>query len=141
MQIKIRIKALGKKRDILRPTPYEIPDSVDSLRSLLTAIVETEVEKYNNKDPNAQFVLPLTAEELDDRATVGKVGFGRVYSDKKADPQKAVANALQCWEDGLVRVFMNDAELTELDVALTIPEEAEFTFIRFSFLAGRTWWW
>lgn len=140
MQIKIRIKALGKKRDILRPTPYEIPDSVDSLRSLLTAIVETEVEKYNNKDPNAQFVLPLTAEELDDRATVGKVGFGRVYSDKKADPQKAVANALQCWEDGLVRVFMNDAELTELDAALTIPEEAEFTFIRFSFLAGRTWW-
>lgn len=139
MQIKIRIKALGKKKDVLQPTPYEIPDSVDSLRFLLTALVESEVEKYNNKGTDVQLVPWLTEEQIEDQAAVGKVGFGRIYSDKKANPAKAVANALCCWEDGMVRVFMNDAELTELDAPLEIPVDAVFTFIRLTFLAGRLW--
>ena len=52
MQITIRIKSLGRKRDILCPVAYEIPDSINSLRLLLTALVELEVEKYNSKGTN-----------------------------------------------------------------------------------------
>ena len=61
------------------------------------------------------------------------------FKEKKADPGKAVANAIQCWEDGLVRVFMNDEELAELDAPLTIEAQAVFTFMRLTFLAGSIW--
>ena len=139
MHAYVRVKAIGKKKDILPPTPYEIADGVSTLRQLLTEIVQTEVEKYNAKENGAQIIPFLTKEELNDQAEAGKVSFGTVYSDKKANLKKAQDNAVQCWKDGLVRVFMNDDELTELDVPIQISVNAVFTFIRLTFLTGVMW--
>ncbi len=139
MDVFVHVKNLGKKKDILPPTPYEIADGVSTLRQLLTEIVRTEVEKYNAKENGAQIIPFLTKEELNDQAEAGKVSFGTVYSDKKANLKKAQNNAVQCWKDGLVRVFMDDEELTELDAPIQIPENAVFTFIRLTFLTGVMW--
>ncbi len=139
MKIYVRVKTLGKKKDILVPTEYVVPEGIVSLRMLLTAIVEQEVNAYNQKDMDVQMLPFLTQEQLDDQAATGKVSFGRVYSDKKADAPKAVANAIQCWEDGLVHVFQNDTELTTLDDPIEIRENDVFTFIRLTFLAGSMW--
>lgn len=139
MQIYVRIKSVGKRKDILAPTPYTISDSIENLRQLLTVIAETEVAKYNQKEADAQLIPYLTQEEVDAQADMGKVSFGQIYSAHKANREKAVENVIQCWEDGLVRVFMEDTELTELDAPLTIAEGAVFTFIRLTFLAGRMW--
>lgn len=137
MRIYIRMKAAGKHRDVLEPTPYTIPDGISNLRQLLTAVVESEVDRYNGKSP--QTVSFLTAGQLDSQAAVGKISFGAVFSDRKAGKGKAVENAIRCWQDGLVRVFLNGTELTELDAGLSIPEDGELTFIRLTFLAGRMW--
>ena len=139
MDIYVRVKAIGKRKDILAPALYTIPDGICSLRQLLTAVVQKEVDRYNNKEAEAQLISFLTQQELDDQAKIGKVSFGSIYSDKKADPGKAVANAIGCWEDGLVRVFMNDEEVTDLDTKLVIEEQAIFTFMRLTFLAGSIW--
>ena len=139
MDIYVRVKALGKHKDILAPTPYAIPDGICSLRQLLTAVVQKEVAQYNSKQAEAQLIPFLTQQELDNQAKIGKVSFGTIYSDKKADPGKAVTNAIQCWEDGLVRVFMNEEELTDLDAPLTIEAQSVLTFIRLTFLAGSIW--
>lgn len=139
MQVYIRMKAAGKRRDILQPTAYPIPDTVASLRQLLTAVVEREVDRYNSKDPDTRMIPFLTQRQIDDQAEAGKVSFGTVFSDQKAHKGKAVDNAIQCWRDGLVRVFLNETELTQLDTPLSIPENAELTFIRLTFLAGRMW--
>lgn len=139
MEIYVRVKSLGKRKDILAPTPYSLPDGVGSLRQLFTAVVQAEVDSYNSKETEAQLIPFLTREALEDQAKTGKVSFGRIYSDKKANPRKAIDNALQCWQDGLVRVFMNGEELTQLDAPLVIPTGAEFTFIRLTFLAGSMW--
>ena len=139
MKIYVRVKTLGKKKDILVPTEYVVPAGIVSLRMLLTAIVEQEVDAYNQKDMDVQMLPFLTQEQLDNQAATGKVSFGRIYSDKKADAPKAVANAIQCWEDGLVRVFQNDTELTTLDDPIEIRENDVFTFIRLTFLAGSMW--
>ena len=139
MKIYVRVKVLGKKKDILVPTEYIIPEGIVSLRMLLTAIVEREVDSYNQKDTDIQMIPFLTQEQLDDQAATGKVSFGRIYSDKKADAPKAVANAIQCCEDGLVRVFQNDVELEKLDDLIQIRENDVFTFIRLTFLAGSMW--
>ncbi|MBQ9083540.1 MAG: hypothetical protein IJY28_08580 [Clostridia bacterium] len=139
MEIYIRVKALGKRKDLLAPVPYTIPDEVSSLRQLLTVLATQEAERYNRKETDAQLMPFLTAQEIDAQARTGKVGFGRIFSDKKVDVRQAVDNALQCWTDGLVRVFMNDDELTEPDAPLVIPDGAVFTLIRLTFLAGRMW--
>ena len=139
MQVYVRIKALGKRKDVLPPNPYELPEGICSLRGLLTAFVEAEVERYNSKDTEAPLLSCLTAKEIEAQAEAGKVGFGRLWSDQKADKAKAVQTAIQAFADGLVRVLMDEAELTELDEPLSVHEGAVFTFVRLTFLAGRMW--
>lgn len=139
MHIYIRVKAAGKRKDILQPTLYTVPDDITNLRQLLTAIVESEVDRYNKKETDAQMIPFLTAEQIDDQAAAGKISFGTIFSEKKANRRKAIDNAIQCWQDVLVRVFMNNTELTEMDTPLSVPENAELTFIRLTFLAGRMW--
>lgn len=139
MKIYIQIKAAGKRRPVLERVPYELPDSVSTLRELLTDLVRQEVKTYNRKGTDVQMLPFLTKEEVEDQAAVGKVGFGRIYSDRKADPGRAVENAVQCFSDGLVRVFQNEEEREQLDLPLVIREADCFTFIRLTFLAGRMW--
>lgn len=138
MQIFVRVKTPGKRKDVLAPVPREIPP-VGSLRELITVLVRQEAESFNRRGTGVQLTAWLTPEQIDAAADTGKVGFGRLWSDRKADPSAAVTNALQCLEDGLVRVFMDGRELTEPDAPLSVPEGAEFTFIRLTFLAGRMW--
>ena len=138
MQIFVRVKSPGKRKDALASIPREIPP-VGSLRELIAVLVRQEVESFNSRGAEVQLTAWLTPEQLDAEAESGKVSFGRLWSERKADPQKAVENALQCFTDGLVRVFMGDTELTEPDAPLSVPEGAEFTFIRLTFLAGRMW--
>lgn len=139
MKIYIQMKAAGKRKPVLDHVPYELPDHVSTLRGLLTELVRIEVERYNEKGTDVQVVPYLTKEEIGDQAEAGKVGFGRIYSEKRADVAKASENALQCFEDGLVRVFQNDQELQQLDVPVQIQEGDSFTLIRLTFLAGRLW--
>lgn len=139
MDILVRVKAIGKRKDILAPTAYSLPDSVATLRDLITALVQVEVARYNTRDAEMPLIPFLAQPELDAQVQSGKVSFGAIYSSQKADPEKAVANAIQCWEDGLVRVFVEDEELCQLDAPLCIAENAVFTFIRLSFLNGSMW--
>lgn len=139
MKIYVRVKALGKRRPVLDRLEREIPDQPWTLRGFLTEMVRAEVAQYNQKGTDVQLVPFLTKEEVDLRAETGKVGFGRIYSEKKADWKEAAANAIQCYEDGLVRVFQNEDERTVLDEPLCIQENDCFTFIRLTFLAGRMW--
>ena len=139
MDIYVRVKAIGKRKDILAPIPYTIPDGIGSLRQLLTAVVRKEVAQYNSKEAESQLIPFLTQQALDAQAKIGKVSFGAIYSDKKADPGKAVMNAIGCWEDGLVRVFLNEEELTDLDAPLKVEAQSVLTFMRLTFLAGSIW--
>lgn len=139
MKIYIRMKAAGKRRPILDHVPYELPDNISTLREFLEELVHQEVEKYNRKGTDVQMISFLIREEIEEQAGIGKVGFGRIYSEKKADTARAVENALQCYEDGLVRVFQNEEELENPDERIVIHEGDCFTLIRLTFLAGRMW--
>lgn len=139
MKIYVQVKAAGKRRPVLERVPYEIRDSISTLEEFLTEIVKIEVERYNQKGTDVQVIPFLTREEAACQAETGKIAFGRVYSEKKADLTKAVSNALRCFEDGLVRVFQNEDEREELKTPMQIQEGDTFTFIRLTFLAGRLW--
>lgn len=139
MKINIRMKMLGRRRPILGEVPMEISDTVRTLRELLAELVRIEAERYNHKEADMQLIPFLSKEEIMEQAAVGKVGFGRLYSEKKADVPKAVGNALTCFEDGLVRVFCGEQELENLDGEIRLKEGDILTFIRLTFLSGRQW--
>lgn len=139
MKVYVKLKTAGKRKPVLDKVSYEIPEGISNLEELLSAFVRIEVEKYNRKGTDIQLIPFLTAEEISEQASVGKVGFGRIYSEKKADEKKAFQNAIQCYKDGLVRVFLNDGELTDLKEPVRVKEEDCITFIRLTFLAGRLW--
>ena len=153
MNIFIKLKSVGKRRPVLDNTPYtlNLPEGAASLRRLIEAIVRQEVEKYNARGTENMLVPFLTEKDIEDQSSIGKVGFGRIYSDKKADPEKAVETALQGFEDGLFRVVVGDGEAAGdgesagvreaagLDEPLIIHENDVLTFIRLTFLSGRLW--
>lgn len=139
MQIYINMKTAGSRKPALAKTPYEIPDSVSTVKELLKSLVEIEVERYNQKNADDTLIKYLTEAQIEEQASTGKVGFGRVYSDKKANPEKAVENAMQCYQDGLVRVFKNGQELEQLEETVHFEPGDEITLIRLTFLAGRMW--
>lgn len=139
MKVYVKLKTAGKRKPVLDKVSYEIPERISNLEELLSAFVRIEVEKYNRKGTDIQLIPFMTAEEISEQASVGKVGFGRIYSEKKADEKKAFQNAIQCYKDGLVRVFLNDGELTDLKEPIQVKEEDCFTFVRLTFLAGRLW--
>lgn len=139
MNILIRIKQAGRRKDVLQPTPYTIPDDVGTLRELLCAICASEVMRYNETKAHPTLFPLLTQTEIDGLASDGRVSFGEIYSDKTADLSHAVQNVLQSFEDGLIRVLADDCELTELDAPLSDLSSKTVTFIRLTFLSGRMW--
>lgn len=139
MNIFVNIKAAGKRKAVFEKKPYKLSDGISTLGQLITEIVSFEVAQYNRKDTDAQLVDFFTQQELDERAQAGKIGFGRIYSDRKADEATAVENVLQCFEDGLIRIFKEDEELTSLTEKIILNENDTLTFIRLTALAGRLW--
>ena len=153
MKVYIQIKSAGnrsaarraenpftpKTPDRLARVPYELPDSVSTLRELIAALVRIEVGRYNEKGADRQLIPFLTGEEIREQAETGRVGFGRIWSEKKAEEAEAVRNACQCAEDGLVRIFQNDTEIAGLDSPVRLREGDCLTFIRLTFLSGRLW--
>jgi len=139
LNIYMKLKSVGKRRPILENVPYNLPEGISTLRQLIESIVRQEVEKHNSRGLENMVIPFFTEAEIAEQSTVGKVGFGRIYSDKKADADKAVETALLGFEDGLFRVLINEKEATDLDSTLEIIENDTLTFIRLTFLAGRLW--
>ena len=139
MNVFVKLKSVGKRRPILENSPYDLPDGISTLRQLIEAVVRQEVEAFNNRGLE-NMLVPFSSEDaIADMSTVGKVGFGRLYSDRKADPEAALRTALLGFEDGLFRVVVGEQEALELDAPLVLHDGDTITFIRLTFLAGRMW--
>ena len=80
---------------------------------------------------------------LEDRikagAETGKVSYGDPMDDRKADVEKAVLNALQCFDDGIVALFADGVRYTRREEEILLKDQSEVTFVRLTFLAGRMW--
>lgn len=134
--IDVRMKRIGKqKKEDLRPVPFKLERQPKTLRELLVLLTELLVREYNARKDEGQLVKYLTRKEIKAGALAGKVSFG-LRGGEDADPQAAVENALQCFADGIYRVFYGEAELEGLDEAIGWKEGEVFTFIRLTMLSG-----
>ena len=136
MNIFIRVKAAGKRRDMLEKQGAEIPGGIDSAEKLIEHLVRENVRSYNKKLINAPYFQYLSQQELEDGVYTGKVSFGDRKNENQADEEEAVQNALQCFSDGIYRVLVNEAEALP-GGAFSLNEGDTITFIRLVMLAGR----
>ena len=139
MKINVNLKSIGKRKASVKPAIIEIKGHPSTLRELILAVVETEVEEYNRRVENPELLSYLTREEIDEKAQAGKVGFGVNYGEKKAELSAAQENAIQCFEDGIYRIFQDGEPLETLESPILITEDTVFTFVRLTMLAGRMW--
>ena len=139
MKINVNLKSIGKRKASVKPAAIEIKGHPSTLRELILAVVETGVEEYNRRVENSELLTYLTKEEIDEKARAGKVGFGVNYGEKKAALPAAQENAIQCFEDGIYRIFQDGDPLETLESPILITEETVFTFVRLTMLAGRMW--
>lgn len=148
MKIRVNGKSLGKRKQAVEEKICEIAGCPGTVRELIEAVVAAEVESYNRRvaqeagEASGQLqglLRYMTKAEIQDRAQGGKIGFGAVYSEKKADLEAAKENALQSFEDGIYRIFLDGRPLEDLQETITVTEENVFTFVRLTMLAGRMW--
>ncbi len=139
MQIFIKIKQAGKRRLVLEKQAIEIADigSSPSLKTLISAVVTQQVAAYNAKTLDTTFFNFLTKTEIADAAATGKVGFGTIYNDQKADLDRAIKVAIEAHIDGLFVVAVNDIIVEELDDFVVLKDDSVITFIRLTLLIGR----
>lgn len=132
----VRMKKLGKQKSRdLQPVPFTLEKRPDTLRDLLAGLTELGVRAYNARKDEGQVLAYLTKEDIADQAARGKVSFG-LRGGGDAVAGEAVENTIQCFEDGIYRVFAGEEELTALTDAIPWTEDLVFTFIRLTMLAG-----
>ena len=112
MQIRINVKGASRKKAAIVQTTCDYPDRQMTVEEFLAETVRQNVREYNAR----------------------KDAAGR-----KADEEKAVENALQCFDDGMVALFADGVRYTEREEKIALKELSEVTFIRLTFLAGRMW--
>jgi hypothetical protein len=135
MQLTVKAKQLGRKRDLIDKLVIEIEDigKGPTVAELIRAVVIQQVREFNSR-PNELTILPLL-----DQEAAGKISFGSIYNDTKADPSDAVKTALLAFQDGLFVIFANEQEYTKSEQVIHLQEDTIVTFIRLTFLAGSYW--
>jgi len=78
-------------------------------------------------------------EEIAAQAVEGRVKFADRYGQNNDTPDRALQVMLQAFADGLVRIFVDEEEVTELDADLSLKEGSEVVFLRLTFLTGLMW--
>ena len=152
MKIRINVKGASRKKAAIIQMTCDYPDRQMTVEEFLEETVRQNVREYNARKDAAEILRlfsneggknsPLNEqfeEHIQNSAASGKVAYGDPMDGRKADEEKAVENALQCFDDGMVALFADGVRYTEREEKIALKELSEVTFIRLTFLAGRMW--
>lgn len=134
--VHVKMKKLGKQNRVdIAPVVFELDEKPQTVRELLVNLTKLGVRQYNERKDEGQLLAYLTKEEIEAQASRGKISSG-LRGGADAVEDKAVENTLQCFEDGIYRVFAGEEELTALSDAIPWKDDIVFTFIRLTMLSG-----
>lgn len=147
MRILFEQKKPGRVKQSIEPVAIHIEDRPSTVGELITSTVKSCVRAYNlkakqapeNPDEDERQHYVMDKKTIDELAETGRVSFGIVYNGKMVDADEAVANALQSYDDGLFRIFLNGKPLKEASEKIEVNENDTLTVVRLTFLAGRLW--
>ena len=160
MSINLQINIKGASRKI-NQLEYEYkwqPGDQVTINDFLNETVDITYNRYKNtlvdkdraeiedqdlvkekNDKLVQFIKVLSNEEINEKAETGKVSFGIHYNPKLDSIEKAKENAIQCFKDGLIALFIDVDRYENLEDMVTLKEGSQVTFVKMVFLAGRMW--
>lgn len=139
IQISVALKHMGNIRKKVKEYPFLLGKTPHTFRELIEESVKSCIAAYRARANDAKNPSPLTDEQFDGMRELGKFAFGVHYNENAIDEAKAIETAIEAVNDGIVRVFKGNEELTELDQTLDISEGDVFTFVRLSMLTGLMW--
>ena len=137
----VKGKVIGKSKpafpDWSVPLPPELGGSSQStLRDLITHVVLQEVEAFKTRQETRRLTQVLAPREIASGAASGRISMGGQTLDQAVDPQAAVHNALQAFEDGLYFVTIDGVQGKSLDQPVRVQPGSAVTFIRLVPLVG-----
>ena len=132
----VNVKSIGKRKPVFTPKPIDIPEDIQNLTQLIEAVVTSEVGEYNKRKSDKGLLRYLTEQQINDQAYIGKIGFSRIYNDKKPDLRKSIETAVRAFEDGIYMVVINNEEIKDKQTLIKLKDGDTVTFIRLTFLAG-----
>ncbi|AUC15218.1 hypothetical protein BTO06_08740 [Tenacibaculum sp. SZ-18] len=136
-ELEIQLKRLGKKK-ILRQKVI-LTGNIKTLEDLIIQLVTHNVNSFNKEIEKNKVLSFLSPSEIHNQSITGKIGFGEIENETKANINSSIENALQAFEDGIYAVFIDDDEVQTLKELLAIKESSSITFIRMTFLTGTYW--
>lgn len=142
MQIHFTIKRLGKRRPFIERQAIDIEGDYEqpyALQTILSQIVTQQVTAFNQRRQEKSLFTFLKEDAIAEEAQTGKVKFGAIYNADEAQLDKAIETVRLAFEDGLIAVFANDDQMEDLSEMITVTPDTIFTFVRLTFLAGRSW--
>lgn len=139
MKIVIHVKQVGKRRDIIAEKPIQLDPVPETAAALIASVVLLQIQEYRQRTERSELLSYLTDEQIEFQAVTGKIAFGISYNELSPDTGKAVYNALQSFEDGIFRLFIDGKEIVSLDEKVCLREGSRLLFVRLTLLAGRMW--
>lgn len=139
MEMKVNVKSVSGKRNRITTVSVHYSREVLSVRELIEETVIYCVNEYNSRMENTELMSALLPAEIADKAAQGKISFGTIYGENHPDLQKAQADALEAFSDGVVAVFADDRRLEDEEEILDLTQITSLTFIKLVMLAGRIW--
>ena len=148
MKLIFEQKKPGRIRQSIEPVEIEIDCIPSTVGALVEASVRACVDTFNRRAIHApdrddmdsdRIHNVLGRDRIADLIETGRISFGIVYNGRTEDADKAVKNALQCYEDGLFRIFLNGTQLGDLKDEIDVKEGDTLTVVRLTMLAGRLW--
>ncbi|EAY26603.1 hypothetical protein [Microscilla marina] len=142
MQIHFSIKRLGKKRPFIQRKAIDIEGTYHqpyALQTILSQIVAQQVATFNQHREEKSLFTFLKEDAIAEEAQTGRVKFGAIYNADQAQLDKAIETVVLAFEDGLIAVFVDDDQVEDLSQVVTVTPDTVFTFVRLTFLAGRSW--
>ena len=82
MRVYVQVKQLGKRKCNIEKIPVDFPVPPVDVQGLIEAIVSWQVCEYNERLQQSEVLKYLTQEEVENKATSGKVGFAVNYNGK-----------------------------------------------------------
>ena len=137
----------GRDKSPLAWEPADIGRAADG-GELIGALVRAELagwrpaveEASEDLAAEAGFSGPLSAAEIKTAADGGRINFGRKHSWGLPPEDEAAEAARAAFSNGLVRLFINDEPVKNLEQALTLQDDDRVTLIALTGLGGvRTW--
>lgn len=140
MQLLFSIKSIGKKKAYIKDVSIDIDISTHTtVKEFLLKVVDHQVNAYTKRKEDSSLLVYLNEDMFKQVHTTGQVKFGDHYNTTPVDEVKAKEAVLLAFEDGLIALFINEERYENINDSISLAENDSITFIRLTFLAGRSW--